>query len=137
MNRAQIIGRLGRNPEVRSLQDGTKVCNLSVATTEKWTDKQGDKQERTEWHRVVLWGRLAEVAEKYLKKGSQVFLAGSLETRSWEDQDGSKKYSTEIVVRAGKGELEMLGGKQSGESSGKDWQAPTDDNLDDDLPFWK
>lgn len=113
MNRAELIGRLGKDPEIKTVNSGDTVCRLSVATSEKWTDKDGQKQEKTQWHNVVVWGKLAEVCGKYLKKGSQVFLAGKLETRSWEDPQGVKKYTTEIIAK----ELEMLGGQEKREAS--------------------
>lgn len=123
VNKAIIVGRLGRDPEVRSTQDGTRVANLSVATSENWKDKDtGEKRERTEWHRVVIFNdKLAEVAEKYLKKGSQVYLEGQIQTRKWTDQSGAEKYSTEIVLQRFRGELTMLDGKSNA--------TPADDDL--------
>lgn len=96
VNKVIILGRLGADPELRSTQGGTQVCTLNVATSESWT-KDGKKEERTEWHRVVLWGKQAELAERYLKKGRQVYLEGRLQTRSWDDAQGQKRYTTEIV----------------------------------------
>ncbi len=98
VNKAIIVGRLGADPEVKTVTSGQTVCRLSVATSENWTDRDGQKQERTEWHRVVVWGRMAEVCGKHLSKGRQVYLEGRLQTRSWEDQQGVKKYTTEIVA---------------------------------------
>ena len=117
VNKVIIIGNVGRDPEVRSTQDGAKIANLSVATSESWEDKSsGERKERTEWHRVVIFNeRLAEVAEKYLKKGSKVYVEGQLQTRKWTDKDGREKYTTEIVLQKFRGEIQILGdGKQSG-----------------------
>ena len=146
MNRAEIIGNLGRDPDIRSMQDGTKVANLSVATAERWTDKQsGERRERTDWHPVVIFGGPAEVAEKYLRKRSKVFIAGKLQTRKYQAQDGQDRYTTEIVLNGFRGELEMLDSKPDRDQRiDDDWQAPaggqaaqaTDpDDLDDSIPF--
>ncbi|MCB0355579.1 MAG: single-stranded DNA-binding protein, partial [Bdellovibrionales bacterium] len=97
VNKVIIIGRLGADPEVKTVSGDSTVARLSVATSENWTDRNGQKQERTEWHRVVVWGKLAELCGKYLSKGRQVYLEGRLQTRSWEDQQGQKRYTTEIV----------------------------------------
>jgi single-strand DNA-binding protein len=98
VNKVIIVGRLGADPEVRTVGQGGTVTRLSVATSENWVDKEGQKQERTEWHRIVVWGKLAEICGKHLSKGRQVYVEGRLQTRSWEDQQGQKKYSTEIVA---------------------------------------
>lgn len=98
VNKVILVGRLGTDPEVKTISGGNNVARLSLATSENWMDKQGQKQERTEWHRVVVWGKLAELCGKYLSKGRQVYVEGRLQTRSWEDQQGVKKYSTEIVA---------------------------------------
>lgn len=112
VNKVILIGNLGKDPEVRSMQNGSKVANLSVATAESWKDKDsGERKERTEWHRVVIFGKLAEIAEKYLKKGSKVYICGSLQTRKWTDQSGVEKYSTEVVLQGFGAELTMLDGK--------------------------
>lgn len=115
VNKCIIVGHLGKDPEVRSFQNGGKVANLSVATSEQWKDKTtGEKKEKTEWHRVSIFNeKLVEVAEKYLKKGSLVYLEGSLETRKWTDKEGVEKYSTEVVLKNFNGTLTMLGGKPS------------------------
>ena len=114
VNKVIIIGNLGADPETRAMPSGTTVANLRVATSESWRDKQtGEQQERTEWHRVALFGRLAEVAGEYLRKGSQVYIEGSLRTRKWQDKEGKDRYSTEIVGN----DLQMLGGR-SGASGG-------------------
>lgn len=111
-----MIGNLGRDPEVRSTQDGMKIVNLAVATSENWRDRQsGERRERTEWHRVVIFNeKLGEVAERFLKKGSKVYVEGALQTRKWTDQSGAEKYSTEVVLQRFRGELTMLDGKGGG-----------------------
>jgi single-strand DNA-binding protein len=120
VNKVIIVGNLGRDPEVRSFQNGGKVVNLNVATSETWRDKQsGERKERTEWHRVsILNENLAKVAEQYLKKGSKVYIEGQLETRKWQDQSGAEKYTTEIVLRPYRGELTLLDGRDGGGSGG-------------------
>jgi single-strand DNA-binding protein len=109
VNKVILVGNLGRDPEVRYLPDGGAVTNVSIATTDNWKDKNCEKQERTEWHRVVFFSRLAEIAGEYLKKGSQVYIEGSLRTRKWQDKEGQDKYSTEIVAS----EMKMLGSRAS------------------------
>ncbi len=153
VNKVTIIGNLGRDPEIKYTQSNVPVANLSVATTESWKDKQsGEWQEKTEWHRVVAWRYLAERAEKYLRKGKQVYIEGKLETRKWTDKEGNDRYTTEIVAR----ELMLLGRKDEGEGysgggggggKAKDsgnfnpppMDKPADDGAaqeeDDDLPF--
>ena len=126
LNKVMLIGSLGKDPEIRSIPNGSKVANFSVATNESYTDKQGNKVDKTEWHRIVMWRGLAEIAERYLKKGSQAYFEGKLTTRSWDDQNGVKKYTTEIVVD----NMQMLG-KGSGEAP----QASEPPAPDDDLPF--
>jgi single-strand DNA-binding protein len=120
VNKVILVGNLGRDPEIRSLQDGTKVANLSVATSETWRDRDsGERRERTEWHRVVIFNdRLADVAEKYLRKGSKVYLEGQLQTRKWTGQDGQDRYTTEVVLQRYRGELTMLDSRSSGEAGG-------------------
>ena len=114
VNKVILIGRMGADPEVRYFQDGNAICNFSLATSEKWKDKQtGERKERTEWHRVSILGKLAEIAGQYLRKGSNVYIEGKLQTREWE-KDGIKRYSTEIVVDM-KGVMQMLDGKQDGQ----------------------
>jgi single-strand DNA-binding protein len=108
INKVILIGNLGADPETRAMPSGTTVANLRIATSESWRDKQtGEQQERTEWHRVALFGRLAEIAGEYLRKGSQVYIEGSLRTRKWQDKQGNERYSTEIIGN----ELQMLGGR--------------------------
>ena len=111
VNKVILIGNLGADPETRAMPSGSSVANLRIATSESWRDKQtGEQQERTEWHRVALFGRLAEIASEYLRKGSQVYIEGSLRTRKWQDKQGNERYSTEIVGN----ELQMLGGRGGG-----------------------
>ena len=140
VNKVIIIGNLGLDPEVSYLPSGGAVANIALATSESWKDKQtGQKQERTEWHRVVFFNRLAEIAGEYLKKGSKVYIEGSLRTRKWQDkQTGADRYTTEIVAR----EMQMLDGKQGGQQGKHSQQGQgnnTNDgwgeNLDDDIPF--
>jgi single-strand DNA-binding protein len=120
VNKVILIGNLGKDPEVRSMQNGGKVCNLSVATSESWKDKMsGERKERTEWHRVVIFNEnLISVAERFLKKGSKVYLEGQIETRKWADQAGVEKYSTEVVLRPFRGELTLLDGREGGGGGG-------------------
>ena len=108
VNKVILIGNLGRDPETRYMPDGGAITNISIATTENWKDKNGEKQEKTEWHRVAFFGKLAEIAGEYLKKGSQVYVEGRLQTRKWQDKDGQDKYTTEIVANA----MQMLGSRQ-------------------------
>ena len=115
VNKVIIIGNLGADPETRAMPSGSSVANLRIATTESWRDKQsGEQQERTEWHRVALFGRLAEVAGEYLRKGSQVYIEGSLRTRKWQDKQGNERYTTEIVAN----DMQMLGGRGGGGGGG-------------------
>jgi len=115
VNKAIILGRLGRDPEVRNFQNGGKVVNLRIATSERYKDREGNQQERTEWHAVAIFNeRLGEVAEKYLRKGSEVYIEGQIETRKWQDKDGQDRYTTEIVLRQFRGELQLVGGRGGG-----------------------
>jgi single-strand DNA-binding protein len=120
VNKVIIVGNLGRDPEVRSFQNGGKVVNLNIATSETWRDKaSGERKERTEWHRVsILNEPLAKIAEQYLKKGSKVYIEGQLETRKWQDQSGAEKYTTEVVLRPYRGELTLLDGREGGSGGG-------------------
>jgi len=143
VNKVLLIGNLGADPETRYTQSGTPVTNLRVATSESWRDRQtGERQERTEWHRVVIFGKLAEVASEYLRKGSQVFLEGRLQTRKWQDQSGQDRYTTEVVANG----MTMLGGgggggsapleNNHGEGAQQPQEAPTPaDDFEDDIPF--
>ncbi len=119
VNKVILIGNLGKDPEVRTMQNGNKVANLSLATSENWRDKAtGERKEKTEWHRVVIFGNLADIAEKYLKKGSKVYVSGSLQTRKWQNKEGQDQYSTEVVLQGYGGELTMLDGKGGGGGGG-------------------
>lgn len=162
INKVIILGTLGQDPEVKYMPSGGAVCNLSLATSEQWNDKAtGEKKEQTEWHRVVIFGKLAEVAGEYLRKGSQVYIEGKLRTRKWTDQSGVEKYTTEIVLQPMNGVMQMIGGKssdngnqqsqqpqQSGSNQQSGWGKPhqpsstqkTPENelpmdFDDDIPF--
>ena len=120
VNKVILVGNLGRDPEVRNFQNGGKVVNLRIATSENYKDREGNRQERTEWHSVAIFNeRLGEVAEKYLRKGSTVYIEGKLETRKWQDKDGQDRYTTEIVLRNFGGELTMIGGRASGGEGGE------------------
>ncbi|HEX5321371.1 MAG TPA: single-stranded DNA-binding protein [Stellaceae bacterium] len=119
VNKVILVGNLGRDPEIRSTQDGTRIANLNLATSENWRDRNsGERKERTEWHRVVIFNeRLVEVAEKFLRKGSKIYVEGALQTRKWTDQQGAERYSTEVVLQRFRGELTMLDGAR-GEGGG-------------------
>lgn len=131
INKCILIGNLGRDPEIRTMQNGNKVANLRVATSERWK-KDGEQQERTEWHSVVIFNEhLITVAEKYLAKGSKIYLEGQLQTRKWTDQQGAEKYSTEIVLNKFRGELQMLDSKPDSAPS----RADATIELDDEIPF--
>lgn len=133
VNKVILVGNLGRDPEVRAMQNGNKVCNLSLATSETWKDKaSGERKERSEWHKVVIFNdRLVSIAEQYLRKGSKVYIEGALQTRKYQDKDGGEKYTTEVVLQQFRGEIVLLGDK--GERAGATDQAPAD--LDDGIPF--
>ncbi|KQB17175.1 single-stranded DNA-binding protein [Rhodobacter capsulatus] len=120
VNKVILVGNLGRDPEVRSFANGGKVCNLRIATSESWRDKQsGERKERTEWHSVAIFNEpLAKIAEQYLRKGSTVYIEGQLETRKWTDQQGQERYTTEVVLRPYTGNLTLLGGRDGGGSGG-------------------
>ena len=127
VNKVILIGNLGQDPEVRYMPNGGAVTNITLATSESWRDKQtGEMKEKIEWHRVVIFGKLAEIAGEYLKKGSQVYIEGSLQTRKWQDQSGQERYTTEVVVNIG-GSMQMLGGRSGGGdnmSQGGGWGQP-------------
>jgi len=160
VNKVILVGNLGDDPEVRSLNNGGEVVNMRVATSESWKDRDGNKQERTEWHRVVIFNEnLGRVAKSYLKKGSKVYLEGQIQTRKWQDQSGADRYSTEVVLQRFRGELVLLdsrgsgggggyggGGDDYGDAGGNDFgggaprqqpkpQPAFDTDLDDDVPF--
>ena len=154
VNKVIIIGNLGRDPEVRTFQNGGKVCNLRIATSENWKDRNtGERRERTEWHSVAIFNEnLAGLAEQYLRKGSKVYIEGKLETRKWQDQSGQDRYSTEVVLRPYGGELTFLGSRDGGQGGGGNFggddsygggydsgpssspAAPAGD-IDDEIPF--
>lgn len=144
INKVILVGNLGNDPEVRFSPNGNAVTRISVATTDSWKDRNsGDRQERTEWHRVVFFGKLAEIAGEYLKKGNQVYIEGRLQTNKWQDQSGNDRYTTEIIAN----EMQMLGGRQGGGAGdsfaggqqgggfGSGGSAPPSDDFDDDVPF--
>lgn len=161
VNKVILVGNLGRDPEIRHAQDGSKIVTLNLATSESWKDRNsGERREKTEWHRVVIFNdRVADVAERYLRKGSKIYVEGALQTRKWTDQSGAEKYTTEVVISRFKGELTLLdgrgdsgsapmdgggydapraGGSRPAQSSpaqgaGGGWDAPSD--LDDEIPF--
>ena len=134
VNRVTILGNLGNDPEVKHTNSGSAIANLTVATSESWNDKAtGEKREAVEWHRVVLFGKLAEIAGEYLRKGSQVYIEGQLRTRKWTDNAGVEKYTTEIVVGMN-GVMQMLGGKQEGKPASSVAHEPPMD-FSDDIPF--
>ncbi len=143
VNKVILIGNLGADPEVRSFQNGGKVCNLRVATSENWKDRNtGERREKTEWHSVAIFSEgLVRVAEQYLKKGSKVYLEGQLETRKWQDKDGADRYTTEVVLRNFNSTLVMLDGRREGggDFSGSRDQMPASGGrsfeLDDEIPF--
>lgn len=144
LNKVMLIGNLGADPEVRSFQNGGKVANLRIATSEKWKDKNtGEQKESTEWHTVAIFTEgLISVVERYLRKGSKVYIEGQLSTRKWQDQSGNDRYSTEVVLRGFNGTLTMLDGPQggsgqsgSGYSGGQQSGGSNYDDLDDDIPF--
>jgi len=164
VNKVILVGNLGKDPEVRTTQAGSKICNLSVATSETWNDRQtGERKERTEWHRVVIFNeRLADVAERFLRKGRKVYVEGALETRKFTDQSGQEKYTTEVVLRNFRGELTLLdsnrgedgavgegggyrerapaaqratAGAATSRGGGPSWDAPKGGDLDDEIPF--
>ena len=166
VNKVILVGNVGKDPEVRNAQDGSKIVNFSLATSETWNDRaSGERKERTEWHRVVVFNdRIADVVEKYVRKGSKLYVEGALQTRKWTDQSGAEKYTTEVVIGKFRGELTMLDGRSEGEGGGggyaprersaaparsagggarsgggggsPSWDAPKGGNdLDDDIPF--
>lgn len=139
LNKVMIIGNLGNDPDIRSMQSGDEVCNLSIATSENWTDKSsGERKDRTQWHKVVIFNAgLVKVAKSYLKKGSKVYIEGQIETRKWADKDGRDQYTTEIVLRPYRGELILLDSKGSSHSEEAEcYQAQASGNdMDDDIPF--
>lgn len=149
INKVILVGNVGGDPETRTMQNGNAVTNITLATSEAWKDKNsGQKQEKTEWHRVVLFGKVAEIAGQYLRKGSQVYIEGKLQTRKWQDQSGQDRYTTEVVVDMG-GSMQLLGGRGDAPRQAtpapsappaprpvpQAQPAPNYDNFDDDIPF--
>ena len=162
VNKVILVGNLGRDPEIRSTNDGTRIANLNLATSESWRDRNsGERKERTEWHRVVIFNEnLVTIAEKYLRKGSKIYVEGALQTRKWTDQQGQEKYSTEVVLQRYRGELTMLDGRSgggdgggyadeapaqefagagsgrgAGAGAGRGERKPAVQDLDDEIPF--
>jgi len=149
VNKVILVGRLGKDPETRYMTNGEAVTNVTLATSENWKDKSGEKQEKTEWHSLVFYRKLAEIAGQYLKKGSQVYVEGKIQTRKWQDKEGKDRYTTEIIVN----EMQMLGGKAGGGGGYEVMDRPAEtsaapaaskpapakgggfDNFDDDIPF--
>lgn len=134
INKVILVGNLGGDPELRTTDGGTAVCNFTVATNESYKDRDGNKVDKTEWHRIVAWGRLAEICGEYLTKGRQVYLEGQLQTRKWEDKDGVERYTTEVKIR----EMQMLGSNPTaaGEAAAAhEAEAGDSSGPDDDLPF--
>ena len=135
VNKVILLGNLGSDPEVRYTPSGKAVANFSLATSEQWTNKDGEKEEKTEWHRIVAWARLGEICGEYLTKGSQVYIEGRIQSRSWEDRDGNKRYTTEIIAQA----MQMLGSsRKGGEAASVEESHPSEEPIsipDDDIPF--
>jgi single-strand DNA-binding protein len=133
INKVFLIGNLGADPEIRYTQSGTAVASFAIATTERWKDKEGGQQEKTEWHRIVAWRRLAEICGEYLSKGSRVYIEGKLQTRKWEDKDGNNRYTTEIIAN----EMKMLDTRGSNSSDGghNDFSPEPPPVTGDDVPF--
>ncbi len=136
VNKVILLGNLGRDPEVRFTQGGTPVANFTMATTDRWSDPSGEKKEKTEWHRIVVWGKQAEVAGEYLRKGRPVFVEGSLQTREWTDREGNKRYTTEVRAQR----LQLLGrpddrGAAAGGPPAEETAEPTGAFAEDDIPF--
>lgn len=150
LNKVMLIGNLGRDPETRYTKDGKPVANITIATSEKWRNKQGDQQEKTEWHRVVIFGKLADIVKRYLRKGSKVYVEGQLQTKKWTDKNGQDRYTAEVILSGFGGNLVMLDPKggngfqgdasQSGftdipSPGGGDQKQLSNDDFDDDIPF--
>jgi single-strand DNA-binding protein len=135
VNKVILVGRLGADPEMKYTSDGTAVASFRIATTKKWTNQNGEKEERTEWHRIVAWRRLGEICGQYLSKGKQIYIEGELQTRSWEDKDGMKRWVTEVVAS----NMQMLGSPADKDRMKKDYGEDIDKgaafNSEDDIPF--
>ena len=138
MNRITIMGRVGADPESRTFQNGDKVTNIRVATSERWKDKStGEQKERTEWHQVSVFGGAAGVVESYVRKGDQILVEGQLQTRKWQDQSGADRFTTEVVVKPIGGRVHLIGGKRDDRGAAQDdgYSAPASRDLDDEIPF--
>lgn len=140
LNKVQLIGNVGKDPEIRSTQDGKPIANLSIATSDTWKDKQGQKQEKTEWHRIVVFGKLAEIIQKYVNKGDKLFVEGKLQTKKWTDKSGQDRYTTEVVLDPFGGQMIMLGspGRGGQQVQQNDQSQPQQQDAlgcDDDIPF--
>ncbi len=141
LNKVMLIGNLGRDPEVRYTTGGSPVANFTLATTERWRDQSGERQERTEWHRIVVWGKQAEIAGEYLRKGRQVYVEGSIQTREWTDKDGNKRYTTEVKAQrflmiGSRGDDRAAAAAPAASGSGEGFAAEPDAGYgDDDIPF--
>ena len=134
INKVILIGNVGKAPELRATQQGKEIANLTIATSDAWKDKDGEKQEKTEWHRVVIFNEhIVKVVKNYVKKGAKLYIEGALQTRKWTDSNGQEKYSTEVVLQGFSGQLTMLGGKSDGEAPKQAPQASVE--LDDSIPF--
>jgi single-strand DNA-binding protein len=135
INKVILLGRLGQDPELKYTQSGAAVCNFSIATSESWTDKNsGQKQEKTTWHKIIVWGKLAELCNQYLSKGRQAFIEGKIDHRSWEDENGNKKYSTEVIAST----VQFIGGNDQKQESNNqnEYSKPADEGFrNDDIPF--
>ena len=140
VNKAILVGRLGRDPETRYTSSGQAVCNFTMATDETYKDRAGDRQKRTEWHRIVAWGKLAEICQQYLKKGSQVYIEGRIQSRQWDDKEGHKRTTTEVVANVmrmlgSRAEAAAAGAGDAGDSGGAHEEAPAPEISDEDIPF--
>lgn len=139
LNKVQLIGNVGRDPEIRFTKDGSPIANMSIATSDTWKDKQGQKQEKTEWHRIVVFGKLAEIIQKYVNKGDKLFIEGKLQTKKWTDKNGQDRYTTEIVLDGFGGQLIMLGSQgRGGQQPQQNDQSPPQQDTQvsgDDIPF--
>jgi single-strand DNA-binding protein len=131
VNKVIVLGNLGKDPELRHLPNGDAVCNFSLATTESWKDKDGNKQDKTEWHNIVIFRKLAEIAGEYLKKGRPVYIEGRLQTRKWQDKEGKDRYTTEIVAD----QMQMLGSREEAKEVAKTPASANFDDMESDIPF--
>lgn len=142
VNKALLIGFVGKDPEIRSMQNGDEVASFSLATSERWTDKQGQKQEKSEWHNIVVFGGLVKIIKSYVKKGSKLYIEGKIQTRKWQDKDGNDRYTTEVVLQGFNANLQLLdsnnqstGQQQHNEAKSNGYQPQEDDIESDEVPF--